>query len=527
MAWHTGTSTGYRDLLTKAAGFATSQHVSAVALNAAGTGYIAGEILTVPHAGALLVASIEVLTVGGSGEVLTFKLRNMGAYSNRVATVAANAGGSGYVVGDVLEIQGGTETEKAKALVATLSGSAVATVTLFETGGAYSVAPGLTGAATIGVGPAAFAGDDAATIDITMTALVGTTAVATAGGSGTLATFDLTLTATGWDSLQNSNGYTFNSQSDEKEVALEGTVAGGLSPISLFRTYTEVDGIETRHGIAGAMCNAFNPAVSFDSQSGRFHVITPVTSSGSYLCVFDVSMTFWFQMEDRYIHIWAKCVGGSITSYNNLFTDALNPAGTQTENPVPFYVQGSSAGHDTNPDDGGFEQTGPSELIEPSGKTGPAFFWRITDQTSQVVKNSDHGTVSKVHVMYPIGEPNKVTGGSDPNNIAMNGAFTLFNGIALNTGGTATKKLIPTKDSGDDIPLLFPLVLVRSPTTSNDVNTDLQGEVADVYWISGTKEDGSVVSSEDTTVDAAGQRYILLPNAHRSERYSFVAVKEA
>lgn len=69
---------------------------------------------------------------------------------NNVATVALAAGGSGHAVGDILTISGGTGVS-ATAKVATLSGSAVATVTLLD-GGLYSVNPTASGVATTSSG---------------------------------------------------------------------------------------------------------------------------------------------------------------------------------------------------------------------------------------------------------------------------------------------------------------------------------------------------------------------------------------
>lgn len=69
---------------------------------------------------------------------------------NNVATVAVAAGGSGYAVGDILTVSGGTGTA-ARVKVATLSGSAVATVTFLD-GGVYSVNPTMSGAATTSSG---------------------------------------------------------------------------------------------------------------------------------------------------------------------------------------------------------------------------------------------------------------------------------------------------------------------------------------------------------------------------------------
>jgi hypothetical protein len=59
--------------------------------------------------------------------------------STGVASATVVAGGTGYAVGDILQIVGGTGTS-ARVTVATLSGSAVATITV-STAGSYSVFP--------------------------------------------------------------------------------------------------------------------------------------------------------------------------------------------------------------------------------------------------------------------------------------------------------------------------------------------------------------------------------------------------
>lgn len=91
------------------------------------------------------------------------KQRYLGARTGveNVATIVVNAGGSGYVVGDILTVAGGTGGA-ATAQVATVSSGAVVTLTLLDSG-LYSVQPG-------------------------------TTAVATTGGTGTSCTVDLTFT---------------------------------------------------------------------------------------------------------------------------------------------------------------------------------------------------------------------------------------------------------------------------------------------------------------------------------------------
>ena len=105
-----------------------------------------------------------------------------GAFSNRVATVTISAGGTGYAAGDIVRLEGGTFNEFCKVKVDTVSGSAAATVSIFETGGAYTVAPTASGGATdssIGTGSGT-----GLTIDTTMTGLIGTTGISATGGTG-------------------------------------------------------------------------------------------------------------------------------------------------------------------------------------------------------------------------------------------------------------------------------------------------------------------------------------------------------
>lgn len=76
------------DLLDKFVAFATNQSATSVAILAAGSGYQAGEIVALDDLGATYPAAfvnktpltIQVITVGGSGEILTLRMRNAGSY---------------------------------------------------------------------------------------------------------------------------------------------------------------------------------------------------------------------------------------------------------------------------------------------------------------------------------------------------------------------------------------------------------------------------------------------------------------
>lgn len=95
MTWVTGSATGYQDLLDQLVEIATSEHLSAAVTNAAGTGYVAGEVVTLSGGTFTHAAKIEILTVGGSGEVATFRISEGGAYTVTPTDPISTTGGSG------------------------------------------------------------------------------------------------------------------------------------------------------------------------------------------------------------------------------------------------------------------------------------------------------------------------------------------------------------------------------------------------------------------------------------------------
>jgi hypothetical protein len=114
-------------------------------------------------------------------------------------SATVSAAGSGYLVGDVLTFVGGTSTSVAQVRVATVSGTAVATVTVFFNG-SYTVLPSSPVAVTGGSGTGAtftFSfGLSAATITSTGANYTSPPSITVVGGSGTLATVTATVNGT-------------------------------------------------------------------------------------------------------------------------------------------------------------------------------------------------------------------------------------------------------------------------------------------------------------------------------------------
>jgi len=530
MAWHAGTTTTgpnhYRDLLSRLVAAATSKHVSALPINNGGTGYTDGDVLTISHASEPTVTPntmpcrFEVTAAGGVVTGIR-RILSAGSFSLRVASATVAAGGSGYVVGDVIEVQGGTATEKAKFRVATLSGSAVATVTLFESGGAYSAAPS-SPASTVGVGPSTFAGNNACTLTLTTQAEIGVIGIAATGGTGTDATFNLTLTASGWAAQRNRNNFSVNSINDEKEVVLLGTVAGGDAPLVGMRTYTQDVTPNIRYGWVTFAMDFYNDSVSIESQS-NVGPATTVGTTGVNLLMFNASEAWWFSVTGRRLLGVRKAQGGALLTYQSFYLGLMNPFGTTAESPYPMYLSGSSSVSNRAPDAASNLVTGLTELFSESSTACPAFFRHPGTGAYTRVQNASAGGALRANVLYPLGNPNRAgTAGEDF--ISTEGTYQFYVGIGQHSGAAATVLLFPTLVGFET--LLVPCTVISAPTTADaDPDATPRGELDQVFWISATKSDGGVMTPEDT-VTIGTQRYRVFPNAGRAERYSFFVLKE-
>lgn len=122
-------ATSYHDLLNKMVSFKTSRHVATVAINAAGVNFVVGDIVTLTHAGAHLDAKFEVLTLSGSA-IATMRIHSNGAFGDRPnGTITITVGGTGYAVSAtdvILELQGGTSRCPTK-IKATTDGAGIVT----------------------------------------------------------------------------------------------------------------------------------------------------------------------------------------------------------------------------------------------------------------------------------------------------------------------------------------------------------------------------------------------------------------
>ena len=548
MAPHTGqtssyfsgpdTNNAYRDLLAQIVNYATSISVTDAAVDMGGSGYVTGDIVEFQHVSAIHYARFVV--TASAGAITALHIQNGGTFARRVASAVVGAsGGSNYAVDDVIAVDdpaliAGTDyRQRAKFRVATLNGSEIATVAILEGGtsgaGSYITDPDTTDVATELISPGTGSG---AVLDLTMqtappSSPTSGSTLTTITGSGSGGTADLTLAANGWHCLRDQHDFSYDTETDEKEVVMEGTVTGGDTPIIAFRTWSDDDGVNDRRGILFSAMEAFNPAMTLEAQQGILgQSDTPGASSGSYVSLLDEDTDFWLVVSGRRIGGCVFAEGATVDNYQSFYIGLGRPLGTATESPYPMFVGGAISGTEVDPEAGGIDSTSVSECFKNTSRTGPNFYRRPSDGTWLEVINGQ-GTAFPVspafqRVMFPVGEP-AAAASSDDDYIVENGNFTFFNSIGQNDGSAATLQMRPTPDTGGDKFLVIPLTLIRCipSTTEFDVHMELEG----FFWVSATKSDGSLLTAQDTISEGV-DLYRVFPSGSRVQRYSFWAMKE-
>ena len=537
MTWQSeqvAASDTYLGFLTSMVAVATSHHVSAVAVNAGGSGHVVGDRITITHASAHHDLVLEVTSVS-SGAITGVIIVNGGAFAERLASATVNAGGTGYAVGDILEVQdgAGASYEKAKVYVDTVSSGAVTGVSVFETGGAYSTTPTTTAAATIGRGPSTYAGGDDCTLDLTMQSIIGTSGIAQSStdGAGTGATFDLTLTHSGWSAVLNRNSNLIDSADYQKEVVLLGTVSTGDAPYIGFFTYRQDSAGQKRYGVACFGMTAFNAGLAMASQPNIGPIAwTLGANEGSNILVAEevAENNLWgISVTPRRICGFIRGnIAGEADSYHTFYVGFGNGFGPATTTPYPMIVAASSNVANRRTSDS--ESTGLSEAFQSPNGTGPIYYLRKSDLAWTTVRNAITPTNrEESDVMWPRGvtlepaAPHRIV---DDDNYLMLGDGFLGSHFRANVTG----RIYPTPGATPIYPLL-PLTIVSSGgLTTPNVNATIVAELDGCFFIGGVDDTGTVFTPEDE-IEQGGVRYVLVPNSTDSlanRPYQFIAFRK-
>ena len=531
-------ATGYRDMLSKIVAMATSKHVSAVVINAGGTGYVNGEIVTLTHAGAYLDAKFEV--TAAAGVITGLRILANGAFSNRAASATVSAGGSGYANGNIIEVQGGTNREKAK-FTATTSAGAVTSVALFETGGSYSSTPS-NPASTTKIGPTAGTGSGC-TLTVTYTGLIGTTGLALTGGSGTGATVNITLTDTGWTAERNTNSSTFNSLTDEKQVVLKGDAAGLTNkPYIGFCTLTATSGLNTRYAISLHGMTSHNSGTAMSAQPGLLGDPGTFSTSFPYLLCDEndlQDMDFWISLDDKRISGVLDTNSGAATSddsqYHHWYAGYYESFATEIEDPYPLFVGASGRQYNIDPSASSVHISGLSECYRDDSNNTGFWFYLSEDSAWTNVANTTSGltTTTRGIAMFPMCLASSKATAFVSDGIADNGPIEFASTVGSIGRAVSSRRLgmIPgTTPYHYPIPLTLLHRSQGSPQGANTDTTDdtLRGTLANWYWVFNSDSSMATITAfAEDYITIGSDRYRVFHTHVQRQLYHYVCLKES
>jgi len=433
--------------------------------------------------------------------------------ADHVATIAINAAGTGYVVDDILTVAGGTSTKAARIIVTTVGGSGEITAARIYDSGAYSVDPTLS-------------------------------ANAVTGGTGSAATFNLTMEVSNW--TKNLDDATLDS-STERVVWWEETTTETYIGI---RTYSVVDGINTAKNWLLLGATSYNAGLDWWQQTDMNPnainaadgtVDTTPTDAGEgtagmYLKGNDgTDIDYWFFATTRRIIVVAKLYNTVTTSprYSTGYMGLLNPLGTSAEYPYPLYIAGSMSDPRKawNANDPAYQMSGLTMAIGHEDYHGPAYYrhndgnWKLIQNVQYVTGTGNRrSAVSDNYVVYPVGIPDEEAG-PDTATVKTTSTDTLQWRHLINNlpnesfSNNPDFALYPTPDSGGEKRVLVPATIVLSNSSTNEAG--VVGELDGVYWASAIGT--TTVTSEDTLTDS-GTVYRAFQNGVYSlwDGYQFI-----
>lgn len=405
-----------------------------------------------------------------------------GSSVSSVDSVAA--GGSGYAIGDIITLTGGTFSVAAQLEVLTLSGSAVATVRIYNAG-IYTVAPS---------DPVAQGSTD---------------------GSGTGATFNLTLATNGWTADRNTTW-----SGSEKEVIMHGSGGGSDAIYVGWRTFSGSGYYNFElHGFTG-----YDSGLDHDEQPGAspgFHDATlDLNKHGCYLLCINSTLSYWLNINSYRMILIIK-VG---SAYFNAYLGFGNRFGTVSEYPYPMCI----AGHTSQPLDPYSQTKLSSGLTDPWAdntylNNGPMTVMNTDNQWYQVKNGSVAIGVRSSNrdvCVTPAQTPAGTTDGSvAPEDKFFGGGSgthvfsDIINQLSLGGNPTINTETIPGTTNAH---ILLPATIVMFTPS-----VQILMELDEVYWCSGfniVTEDRIIVGS---TV------YRVFQNCNRTDTYAYLAIREA
>lgn len=407
------------------------------------------------------------------------------ASNSHVDTIAVNAGGAGYAVGDLFDINGGTVVGGLNATgeVLTEAAGVVTSVRLYN-GGAYTANPG-----------------------------VGATTTAITGGGAGL-TVDTTILATGWS--VNRSGLV--SGGPERELLMQGTGSGTDDIYIAIETYRNIGAGSFGWLLTGA--SGFDNGFDVNNQPGSSRQAAAGAGADCYVPMNNGIIDYTVVIDTFHI----KGIARSGSSYGNFYLGFINTYNTKGEYPYPLTILGNSS-QTSDP----FNLTSDflSGMCDPrtpgSNGDGPGTI-RLVDGNWYRIRNGYPGagnsvTFDQTRCIFPnqsIYNPTQAQqiDEFDSTNVGILGMpKNWFGGI----NDTPSVNLFASLDSGGDFGFLWPTVIYQVTPS-----IQILGELIDVYP---TTTFGTAIVSEDTYTDVNGDTYLIFQNCNRTDSWAFFGIK--
>lgn len=406
----------------------------------------------------------------------------LAATSNSVSAATINAGGTGYTVGDILTVAGGTATVTAQIEVTSVASGVIDGIRIHNAG-SYTADPT-------------------------------TTANAVTGGTGSSATIDLTMADLGWT----VNANRVYDGGSEKEVMVQGEGAGSDEIHVGWRTFSDVGGDYYNwelHGFTG-FSTSFGVEEQVNASPGEFDAGSP-GFYGAYLSLSQNSFNWWLNITSYRIIITANV--GSV--YAHAYLGWGNRYGTSAEYSYPMMISGSNCEPQENQTESGkfssivdpwvtatFSEGGGTWVYSPDGT------WIQCVNRRAAPPYDDCCVVPTQRPQIASGTPSV----EEDRFCSTQHAYYLFNNATTSgTGGTASATMRTTDPDDDHI--MLPCFVVRTTGTG----AQLFFEIDECRW---TFNFGGV-QSEDRYIEDDGTAWRIFSNGNRTDSYAYMAIKEA
>lgn len=486
MAFVLGQVTGTKALASIISEIAIGTSLESVdSIAAAGTGYAVGDEIRIQGGDFLVRATVEVTSVGGSGDVTGVRITNAGLYSTvptdpvttasddgsgctlnltfsangwerlRATNVAGaassatiNAAGTGYSVDDVLTLSGGEVNVAATFRVTSVGGSGEVTGIELVEQGSYHVTP--------------------------------SDPVSTTGGGGSGCTLDVTFGGSG-----------------DSEIIMVGEGDAGADEIYV-GIQTDTTGTSEQLFLAGF--TGFNADLPWASQPGK----SPgaIGSDDNPFCpTHNLAIAYWVSVTPRRILFAYRAV----TFYGSGHLGFLNPYLTGNEWSYPMYIAACSS-----EDEGGFAPDQTFCYVGNPTRNGPGGNGSALVRTpvgwEAVANSDDNDEVSDgTNYVWPYAAGPSYSGNGSTA-VAASTATAQWSGSAGSPANTAFSpvgtpagspglNIHPTPNSGGDLYLKVPCVVYKRP--SNQSGLIIYGEIDGVFAINS----GGVLIPENRLVE--------------------------